>query len=68
VDAVDVSSGDFLVGVISLLFFSALAFRESSLALNGEFSLLSVVFVGSLFHLSKNDSVGVQSFQSSNIL
>jgi len=68
VDAVDVSSGDFLVGVISLLFFSALAFRESSLALNGEFSLLSIVFVGSLFHLSKNNSVGVQSFQSNNIL
>jgi len=68
VDTFDVSSGSLLVSLISLLLISALAFAESSLGLNGEFSLLSVVFIGSLFHLSKSNSVGVQSFQSNDIL
>jgi len=62
------SSGSLLVGLIFLLFISALALGETSLGLNGEFSLLSVVFVGSLFHLSKGDGVGVQLSQSINIL
>jgi len=60
-------SGSLLVGLIFLLFISALALGETSLGLNGEFSLLSVVFVGSLFHLSKGDGVGVQLSQSINI-
>jgi len=61
-------SGSLLVGLILLLFISALALGETSLGLNGEFSLLSVVFVGSLFHLSKGNGVGVQSFHSFSIL
>jgi len=62
------SSGSLLVGLVSLLFISALALGETSLGLNGEFSLLSVVFVGSLFHLSKGNGVGVQSFHSDGTL
>jgi len=51
-----------------LLFFSGLALGDTSLALNGEFSLLSVVFVGSLVHLSKGKVVGVQSFHGGSVL
>jgi len=58
-DASDESSGGLLVSLIFLLFISRLTLGETSLGLKGEFSLLSVVFVGSLFHLSKGDLVGV---------
>jgi len=68
VDTVDESSGGLLVGLLLLLLISALALGDSSLGLDGEFSLLSVVFAGSLVHLSKSDGVGVQSFHSGGVL
>jgi len=68
VDTRDESSRSLLGSLICLLLISALALGESSLGLKGEFSLLSVIFVGSLFHSSKSDGVGVQSFQGSDVL
>jgi len=63
-----VSLGSLLLGLVSLLLISALALGETSLGLDGEFSLLSVVFVGSLVHLSKGKVVGVQSFHGGSVL
>jgi len=68
VDTRDEGSGSSLLGFVLFLFISRLALGETSLGLKGEFSLLSVVFIGSLFHSSKGNSMGVQFFQSSNIL
>jgi len=64
----DESSGGLLSLLILFLLISALALGESSLGLDGKFSLLSVVLIGSLFHSSKSNSMGVQSFQGSNVL
>jgi len=63
-----VSLGSLLLGLVSLLLISALALGETSLGLDGEFSLLSVVFVGSLFHLSDGDGVGVKSLHNLGVL
>jgi len=68
VDTVDESSGGLLASLVLLLFFSGSALGDTSLALDGEFSLLSVVFVGSLVHLSKGKVVGVQSFHGGSVL
>lgn len=62
------SLGSLLLGLVGLLLISALALGETSLGLDGEFSLLSVVFVGSLFHLSNSEVVGVKSFHGFSIL
>jgi len=68
VDTINEGSGSLLGSLILLLLISALALGESSLGLKSKFSLLSVIFVGSLFHSSKSNGMGVQSFQSSDVL
>jgi len=68
VNSVDESFRDLLSVLIFFLFIDALALGESSLGLKSKFSLLSIVFVGLLFHSSKSNSMGVQFFQSSDVL
>jgi len=62
VNASDESLRSSLSLLVVLLFFSTSGFRDSSLGLKSEFSLLSVVFIGLLVHSSNGDSVWVQFF------
>jgi len=45
--------------LVALLLIGSLALGETSLGLDGEFSLLSVIFAGSLIHLSDSNGMGV---------
>jgi len=67
VNIVNECSGGGLSLLVFLLLVSRLSLEETSLSLKGQFSSLSVVFVGLLVHSSDGGKVGVKSFQSVDV-